>query len=289
MILSISTFAAVLEYHQQNLSALVILFLAIAAAAAVRNWLWLSGFLLALSTIKAQISALIIIWFVLWAVGRWKERKHLVWSFGGTMAALLGAAEAVSPHWIGRFLRGAREYQNYAANPSILQVFFPAFAATLLALVLVILLIVLCWRWRKAAAGSADFGCALAWVGAVTLAILPKLSAYNHPLLIPPLLIFLAQYHNIKKASLITRAFTKAAFACQIWQWGSALALALCSLLISAPRLNFAAEVPLYTLLALSPVTLLAVVATTFCRRDVILHAASIGSPSPQTPAVPHE
>jgi hypothetical protein len=289
MILSISTFSAVQEFHMQNLSALVILLLASAAAAAVREWLWLSGFLLALSTIKPQISGLLILWFILWATGRWAERKHLVWSFVGTMAALFGAAEAISPGWIGRFLRAAEQYQSYAANPSILQVFFPSLLAKLLAAALLILLAFQCWRWRQRAAGSADFGWALAWVSAVTLAILPKLSAYNQPLLILALLVLLANYETIGRAGLIPRALTKAAFGCQIWQWAAAVSLALGSVLIPSMRLRAVAEAPLYTWLSLTPITLLAIAVATFSLRDTRRRTPSAVSAIPQGLAARHE
>jgi len=287
MILSISTFSAVQEFHMQNLSALVILLLSAAAAAAVHKWLWLSGFLLALSTIKPQISGLLILWFMLWAAGRWRERKHLVWSFVGTMTGLVGAAEAVSPHWIGRFLKAAAEYQSYAANPSILQALLPSLLATLLAATLVILLAFRCWRWRESAAGSTDFGWALAWVSAVTLTILPKLAAYNQPLLILALLVLVANYEFIGKAGLLPRAFIKAAFGCQIWQWVAALVLALASLPIPAARLHSAAEVPLYTWLSLTPITLLAVIIATFPLERTGLRTAAV--PIPQTLAAPRE
>ncbi|MGB6677250.1 MAG: glycosyltransferase 87 family protein [Terriglobales bacterium] len=287
MILSISTFSAVQEFHMQNLSALVILLLSAAAAAAVHKWLWLSGFLLALSTIKPQISGLLILWFMLWAAGRWRERKHLVWSFVGTMTGLVGAAEAVSPHWIGRFLKAAAEYQSYAANPSILQALLPSLLATLLAATLVILLAFRCWRWRESAAGSTDFGWALAWVSAVTLTILPKLAAYNQPLLILALLVLVANYEFIGKAGLLPRAFIKAAFGCQIWQWVAALVLALASLPIPAARLHSAAEVPLYTWLSLTPITLLAVIIATFPLERTGRRTAAV--PIPQTLAAPRE
>jgi hypothetical protein len=261
MVLVISSLPAVMEFHMQNLAGLVIFFLAAAAASAVRNWLALSGFLLALATTKPDISGLMIIWLLLWACGRWRERKRLVWSFVGTMAALFMAAEMLSPHWVGRFLTAVREYPRYGGDPSILQVFLPSALARLTAAALLCFLFVMCWRWRKAPAGTAEFGWALACVASVTLAVLPKLAAYNQPLLIPALLVLLEHREAISKARLFSRALTKGVLACLLWQWGTALILALGSLLISPSRLQVAAGVPEYTLLALPPITLLAVLA----------------------------
>ena len=288
MVLVLSSVPAVMEFHMQNLAALVILFLAAAAAATVRNWLALSGFLLALATTKPDTSGLMIVWLLLWATGCWQERQRLVWSFLGTMAALFIAAETVSPHWLGRFLMAVREYPSYGTDPSVLQLFLPSSLARLTAGALVCILGALCWRWRKAPAGTAPFGWSLAWIAAVTLALLPKLAAYNQPLLIPALLVLLAHRNAIWKASLLPRAQTKGVVACLAWQWGAALILSLGSLLVPPSRLQSAAGVPEYTLLALPPMTLLAVVMTT-----ASLGAARSGTAPASTirrgPAAPRE
>jgi uncharacterized membrane protein len=87
MVLVVSSFPAVLEFHMQNLAALVIFFL---AAAAVRNWPALSGFLLALATTKTkpETSGLMIVWLLLWATARWPERtpcRELCGNDGGSV------------------------------------------------------------------------------------------------------------------------------------------------------------------------------------------------------------
>jgi hypothetical protein len=264
MVLTLSTYAAVLEWHQQNLAALVALMLAAAAAATVRARLVLAGFLLALSTIKPQLSVLFIVFFLLWVAGHWEKRQPLFWSFIATLLALILAAEKVSTGWITRFLTATRAYQAYAGEPSILQALLPSYLANLAAAALVASFILHCWHWRKAPAGSEPFGWALAWAASVTLTVMPKLSAYNQPLLIPALLVLLAHREAISKAGLLPRALTRGAFACLLWQWVTAIILALGSLLVGAAPLRVAAGVPEYTLLALPPLTLLAVVATTF-------------------------
>ena len=264
MVLALSSFAAVQEFHMQNLTALVLLLVAASAASAVRGWPVLSGFLLALSTIKPQLSALFILWLVLWAVGRWKERRGLLWSLIATMALLVIAAEKISPHWIGKFITAAHEYQTYAADPSIVQALLPWFLAKIFSIALVAVLFVLAWRWRKTPAGSQDFAWGLAWASTVTLAIIPKLAAYNQLLLIPPLLVLVAERETISKAGFVPRTMAKSAFACQLWQWAAALILSSCSFLLPAARLKPAAELPLYTSLASWPITLLAVALATF-------------------------
>jgi hypothetical protein len=263
MVLAVSSSAAILEYHQQNLAMFVVFMLAAAAASAVRGWLVLAGFLLALATIKPELSGLNVLWFLLWATGCWVQRKRLVFSFVGVMAALLIAAEVVAPHWIGKFLTALREYPAYGSDPSILQLFLPSFLAKLASAGLIGVLFVLSWRWRKAPAGSEYFGWALAWVSTVTLAVLPKLAPYNQALLIPALLVLLANREKIRQAGLFQRALAKGIFVSLMWQWLTALLLSLGTFLVPASRLWAAVNVPDYTSIAISPLTLLAVVATT--------------------------
>ncbi|MFZ0948169.1 MAG: glycosyltransferase family 87 protein [Candidatus Sulfotelmatobacter sp.] len=267
-LLALGSYPAVEEYFQQNLTALVIFFLAAAAAAASRNWLTLSGFLLALATVKPDTTGLVILWFLLWVTGNWKQRNRLFWSFTVTMAALLISTEAMSPGWISRFAAAIREYPAYGTDPNILQVLLRTQLAEFLGPVLIILLIGICWRWRKAAPDSKQFGRALAWVAAVTLVVLPKLAAYNQLLLIPALLVLARGYSRFPSTGFLRRTMTKGAFACQIWQWLAATALSVCSLLFSAARLRAVAEAPMYTLLALPPLTLLAVFSCTLPLRE---------------------
>jgi hypothetical protein len=253
-------------FHLQNLAALVLFFLAAGAAAIVRNWLVLSGFLLALATVKPDISGLMILWFVLWSIARWSERKRLVCSFAGTMAVLILAAEWASPHWIARFLSAVREYPTYGADPSVLRLFLPSFVAKVVAIALVCALCALCWHWRKASPGSEDFTWALAWVSAVTMAILPKQAWYNQLLLIPALVVLLARRSRFGVAGFLPRSFTAAAFGCVLWQWITAIILSLFSVFIPLARLRSAALLPEYTLFSLSALAVLAVIAATFSR-----------------------
>jgi hypothetical protein len=266
IVLVVSSFPAVVEFHMENLAALALFFLAAGAAAAARNWLVLSGFLLAFATVKPDISGLVVLWFLLWSVAQWRDRKRLTCSFAGTMAVLVIAAEGVSPHWIPRFLRAVREYPAYGADPSVVQLFLPSFVAKAVIAALVCALFIVCWNWRKAEPGSEDFAWALAWVSAVTMGILPKVAAYNQPVLLPALLVLLARRQTIWNGGFVPRSLAKAVVACQSWQWITAIILSLGSLVVPATRLSLAAMVPEYTLFSLSAFTLLTVIAVTYSR-----------------------
>jgi hypothetical protein len=258
-LLALASFPAAEEYFQHNLAALSMLFLAAAAAAATRKWLSLCGFLLALATIKPDAAALVIFWFLLWAVGSWKQRSRLVWSFTLTLAALLISSEALLRGWIPQFLSAVREYPTYGADPSILQLFLPGRLSDILTAALIIFSTVIFWWRRKSAIDSEAFSWTLAWAATVTLVVLPKQAAYNQLLLIPALLLFAHRCGNFAGTTFLARVAIKGALACQLWQWAAATVLALASLVLPSAHIRIAAEVPMYTLLALPPLTFLAV------------------------------
>jgi hypothetical protein len=276
MVLAVSSYPAVLEFHMQNLTALVALLLALAAASTVRGWFALSGFLLALATIKPQFSGLFVVWFAIWAAGRWAERKRMAWSFAATMLALVLGAEALLPHWVQEFAGALDTYRKYATVPSILNIFFPSALSWVVGAALVATLIGMSLKWRACVPTSEEFGWALAWAATVTLVIIPT-SVYNQVLLVPPFLVLLAQRKMIAAMGVMPRALAKAALASQGWQWVAAVMVSGGSLLISKERMTGAALVPVYTLLAVPPLTLLAVVFATFSRQRAGL---SYSSPS---------
>jgi hypothetical protein len=264
ILLTIGSYPAFEEYAQQNLAALVIFFIAAGSAAIISNRLALGGFLLALATMKPDITAPLILWFLLWAAADWKHRNRLIFSFAGVMLALTAGAEILLPHWIERFAAALREYPGYGADPSILQVFLPSFLARVVEASLLIIVIAFCWRWRHARPKSDHFRAALACVVSATLVFLPKQAAYNQLLLIPALLLLFARPDSVPNLGLLPRALVKAAFACQIWQWLSATVL--CGALFGTPaeKLRAVAAAPLYTLLALPPITFLSILSVRF-------------------------
>jgi hypothetical protein len=257
MLLAVSSFPAVEEYFQQNLAGLALLFLAAGAAAAVRKWLTLGGFLLALATFKPDTTGLVVLWFLFWGIANWKERGRLLLSFGLSMTVLIVAADLISPHWIGRFLAEVRRYPTYGTDPSILEATLPRWLAMLVTIALLSGFLALCWRWRRCAIGSGKFGWALAWAATVTLTVIPKLAAYNQLLLIP---VFVMLVRRRRAFTFWPRTLSLAMFACQGWQWLTAVALSVASSLVVADRLRTAALIPLYTLLAIPPLALMAVV-----------------------------
>jgi hypothetical protein len=262
MLLAVSTVPAVQEYFQQNLSALVILLLAAATAAIVRNRLVLGGILLALATIKPDISAIFVFWFLLWAASDWHRRRRFTLSFAVSMCLLVLAAEVVSPGWIEEFLVALHTYQARDLGPSIFEVFLPAKIAVLVAIGLMAVLVFVCWKYRKEPAGSEQFRFVLVFVASSVLVLLPAGGVYNQFLLIPAFIMFTllptfgSSEHPRWNAS---RIFAKAAIVCQAWQWAVALLLSVASIFIKLPRPRTLIPLPCYTLFTLVPLAFVAI------------------------------
>ena len=258
-ILAFGSYPAVMEFYQQNLAALVIFLIAAAVACVARGWLLCAGFLLSLTTIKPEISGLMIAWLLFWSLANLRERGKLALSFGVALAALVLSAELLLPHWVDHFLRSLREYAATETDPSILRVIFPTWLATVSSAALLILLAWVGWRARRSKAGSEQFSWTVALVGSSTLVLIPKFAAYNQLILVPVLLMFASHWQKIRESGMIARALSKATFAAQSWQWAAALALAVASVALPSETIRRAASLPLATLLALPVLSTLAV------------------------------
>ena len=261
MVLAVGSYPAVMEFYQQNLAALAIFLIAAGIAALNKGWTVLAGFLLALATIKPEISGPMIAWLMFWSLAKVRERGKLAASFGVTLALLVLSAELLLPHWIGDFLKSLKAYAASETDPSILGAVFPSWLAMALCAALLLSIAVRAWRTRRSEVGSQAFRWTLAWVASSTLVLIPKLAAYNQLLLIPVLLTFAGDWAYIAGVGRLQRAFVKAAAACQLWQWVAALLLTAASIVVQVATVRRAAPLPLATLLALPAVTALAVLA----------------------------
>lgn len=221
----------------------------------------LAGFLLALATIKPEISGPMIAWLMFWSLAKVRERGKLAASFGVTLAVLVLSAELLLPHWIGDFLKSLKAYAASETDPSILGAVFPSWLAMALCAALLLSIAVRAWRTRRSEVGSQAFRWTLAWVASSTLVLIPKLAAYNQLLLIPVLLTFAGDWAYIAGVGRLQRAFVKAAAACQLWQWVAALLLTAASAVVPVATVRQADPLPLATLLALPAVTAFAVLA----------------------------
>lgn len=265
MLLVFSSLPLLVEYFQQNLTAAVILFVAFSAFWIVRRKLILSGFFLALATMKPDTTGLMVLWFLIWAAAKWRDRQRMLWSFAATLTGLFTISEILLPHWIGRFIVALREYPDYGTAPNVMQLVFTPVLGAVISLLLVLSLFVLWFRWKTAEATSSHFRWAIAWTCMVTVVIIPKIAFYNQLLLIPPLIAISTQYPLLKKYRRVLRAFAIAPVVCLLLHWLAAMVLSVLRLLGQTSLISFLTpELPDHAFLAVAPLTLIAMVSLKF-------------------------
>src|SRR5437868_1405825 len=124
LLLSMSNFPMLESIYLQQPVLLAGAFLACSCVALRSNHLYVAGILLALATIKPQITALFAFWLLFWACCQWRNRKGVVIGFLVTIGALVGGAELLLPGWISEFDAGLVAYRHYTGTSSILSVAF---------------------------------------------------------------------------------------------------------------------------------------------------------------------
>lgn len=154
----------------------------------------LAGVALALSTVKPQMSFLLIPALVLWAVlhRRW---RFLAWA-AGAMALLLLASFALEPGWLGDFVAQVARYPSYTALGSplwiITHAIWPALGSPgeifLVALALGWLLYA-AWHGLRRGAGEGAFHWAIGVTLVVTNLIAPRTATTNYVMMYPALFL----------------------------------------------------------------------------------------------------
>jgi hypothetical protein len=150
-----------------------------------------AGAVLALSTIKPQLVALLLAWLVLWAL--LARRWRFLASLAATMAVLIGAAEWLTPGWLRRWRHAGSELLRYTHQRPVLQTSFGTVFGGSLMLAMAVLTVTALWRLRQAPSDSIAFGAAISLALAATIALMPTDTAmlYNQVFLIPGCLILI--------------------------------------------------------------------------------------------------
>jgi len=117
-----------------------------------------AGALLALTTIKPQMSFLLIPALILWAVGQ--RRWRFLGAFGGAMALLAGLSFILLPTWLGSFIDQLGAYTSYTAIGSpvwiIAQYYLPQLGTPLEIGLTAALVLWLIFEWRRLPAASEE-------------------------------------------------------------------------------------------------------------------------------------
>ncbi len=224
--LMLGNFPVVQGIKLQQLSLLAAAMLAGSAACAAGGFLFCGGALLALATIKPQLTWAIAAWMLLWAASGWRQRRQFVFGFGSVMSLLLLGAEVMLPGWWRMFAAGLQQYHRYTQNQSVLDQLVPgAFSGKLLAVAAVALSAFFLWKMRGASPDTTEFGEAIALVLALTVLVVPMYAPYNQVLLVPAILLLLRDRNWFVSGSRARRIGYLAAGFALTWQWIASLAL----------------------------------------------------------------
>jgi Glycosyltransferase family 87 len=211
----------------QQLSLLVAGLLAACGACLAGGWLLVAGGLLALATIKPQLTWPLVLWLLLWASSNWHERRRFVFGFGLVMLLLLGGAQLVLPGWLRMFADAIGQYHRYTQNQSVLVWSFGSIAGRILEAVSVLVCTLCIWRARREPAASAAFGQAFGAVLALTVVIVPMFAPYNQVLLAPAILTLLRSENEGQSILPSIRLARAVGGILLVWPWIAAIGLSL--------------------------------------------------------------
>lgn len=211
----------------QQLTLLVMGLLAACGACLVGGWLFLAGGLLALSTIKPQLTWPLVLWLILWSVSDWNARRRFVFGFGLVMAVLLGGAELVLPGWFLMFLQAMRQYLQYTHTQSVLALLFGSIVGRAIGVICLLAAAACLWRMRGEDATSPVFGQAFALVLALTVVVIPMYPLYNQVLLVPAIMVLARSQISGEPILPAARLARGTGALLLIWPWMATVGLSL--------------------------------------------------------------
>jgi Glycosyltransferase family 87 len=217
----------------QQLTLLVAAILAACGACLSGGWLFCSGALLALATIKPQLAWPVAFWLLVWAASDWKARRRLIFGFGITITLLFAGAELLLPGWLRMWFDAIREYHRYTQNQSVVVVLFGTWLGWVIEAASLIATAACLWRIRKQPAGTTDFGRAFALVLALTVMVVPMFAPYNQVLLVPAILALVRSHVSNHLALPAFRLAGRVGAFFLAWQWIATVALTLIYLCVS--------------------------------------------------------
>jgi hypothetical protein len=223
ILLTMSSYVVLEGLFAEQMGLLVGFLLAASLAALVDGKLFLSGSLLALTLIKPQMTALLVVYLLFWSAAQWRIRWRLVSGFF-VVSALLGVSSLlVWPHWIQEWLRVLFGYRQYSTPPLVSYLLGDQMGSRLGPFLIAALLvgtIALAWRMRDASATSAEFALTICLLLAVTtVTLLPGHAVYDHVVLLPGILLIALSWRSFAASSHLFRVVLGVTALALFWQW----------------------------------------------------------------------
>jgi Glycosyltransferase family 87 len=242
LLLTMCSYPAIEALYVGQVGLLVAFLLAASLLGLQRGRFLLAGVLMAITTMKPQLTLLVIFYLVVWSVYDWRTRGRFCLGLFSTLGVMVGASLAVMPHWIQSWTHAILAYRHYTQPPLVTEVLAsplgPRWAdPTTLTLTgaAITIAILLAWRNRAAAFGSFAFWITLSLLLAITtIFILPGQAIYDHLILLPGILLLVRYRNQLRGAGRVPRTLLAIGGLVLFWPWIAAFALIL-SLPLLAP------------------------------------------------------
>lgn len=246
LLLTLSSYPALEGLYSAQLGLLVGFLLAAALLAIQKGRFFFAGFLLALTTIKPHVTALAILYLLLWSLHLWRERGRLVVGFLSTLVVLTLAALIVFPHWIQSWTHTVLAARHYTQPPLVTDVLTSPLgprlagpATLLLTAASIVIAVVLAWRNRTAAPDSRAFWITLSLLLTITtITVLQGLAIYDHLILLPAILLLIRYRVELANLGPVPGILLTVGALLLFWPWISAFALILLRLGLASSTFN---------------------------------------------------
>ena len=233
LLLALTSYSTLEALFAEQLGLIVVFLLAASLFLIQRQRFFFAGILMALSTIKPQVTALAILYLLLWSIRRWQERRGFIVGFFLTLGLLLTTSLLVMPHWIQSWIHTVVAYRHYTRPPLVTEVLTSPLGpmwsgpATLLLTVVSILIAAwLAWKNRAAASTSFQFCLTLSLLFSITvITILPGQAVYDHLILIPGIFLLARRYREFVISGPVPRILLSVGALLLFWNWIAAFAL----------------------------------------------------------------
>jgi hypothetical protein len=227
LLYSLGSFPVAFGVRLGQFALVVALLVATCLTAAIADRLFLAGVSLAFSTIKPQLTILLVPWLLVWCVGDWPRRRRLFWGFFGTMAALLITSEVLVPTWIPEFLAGSTAYADYTYSRSVLMVLLSREGGIIASVLAVAAIMTLCAGFRREPARTVEFAFSSSLVLATTLVVIPTLSPHGQVLLLPGVFLLIRRRKEIWAGGWWQRQLLLATAVLVAWPYVFAIAFSI--------------------------------------------------------------
>jgi hypothetical protein len=227
-IAAVSSYASVDGLHWTQMTLFVATLLAFAFSALTRERYVTAGILLALASVKPQLTVMVLALVACWTLGAWRSRKPLAFSFAGVVAVLLVSSQLILPGWFGLWQQALRKYIGYNKG-SLLAAMLGHPGSIAASAVAIFLCFVLFWRFRKEPAGLHAFNFAVVIALTLTDLTLPNAGGSYHYqiILVPASLWFVTEAGQLARDHPLPRILWWTAAGVLAGQWCLALCVSL--------------------------------------------------------------